>query len=302
MEITSQFYNIPDSKELNVNFLVDSSNGKTKVQNLDSSSIFFELYNQKATFAPIVWTINGQTESIFNCSLNHENYSCNIDSIIFSKYGKIHHYNFSPTQNKFIKTQPIDYNLNNPIIFLTGHSGGGTSIVAKSFKYLGLHLGDDSGEFSNRKNHESYTFRHWSGQFFTKNITDNLDIVFSAFKYSHNQINIIKLPDLSSQTIRLGNLFPNSKFVSVVKHKSKSTLSTEGNRFNNKNDLEVYKEQHPPVEGNPIFHMDWVKYFTDYRYANKILNFMGSGIILNEDSFNQMLKGISFDNSRLKKL
>jgi len=79
-------------------------------------------------------------------------------------------------------------------------------------------------------------------------------------------------------------------------------LSRESNEFNNKNDLEIYKEQQHPVEGNPILHMDWIKYFTDYRYANKILNFMGSDIILNEDSFNQMLKGISFDNSRLKKL
>ena len=302
MEITPQFYNIPDSKELNVNFLVDALNGKTIVQNLDSSHIYLELYNQKATFAPVVWTINAQTECIFNCSLNHKKYIYNMDSIIFSKYGKIHCYNFDSTQNKFIKIQPVDYDLNNPIIFLTGHSGGGTSIVAKSLKYLGLHLGDDSGEFSNRKNHESFTFRHWSGQIYPKNITDNLDIVFSAFNYSPNKINVIKITNISSQTIRLGNLFPNSKFISVVKPKSKNTLSPEGDKFNNTDNLKVYKEQHPPVEGKSIFHMDWTKYFTDYQYANKILNFMGTNLVLNKDSFNQMLEGINFDNSRLKKL
>ena len=302
MEITPKFYNIPDSKELNINFLVDSSNGKTLVQNLDSSKLFVELYSQKATFAPVVWNISGKTEVLFNCSLNHKEYGSNIDSIIFSKYGKIHCYNFDPIKNQFIKILPVEYNLMDPIIFLTGHSGGGTSIVAKSFKYLGLHLGDDSGIFSNRKNHESYTFRHWNGQFFSKGIKDNLDVVFSAFNYSPNKVNVFKLPDLSGQTAELGNLFPNSKFVSVVKHKSKNTLSTEGGRFNNKNDFEVYKEQHPPVEGNPMFHMDWVRYFTDYQYANKVLNFIGANIVLNEDSFNLMLQEINFDNSRLKKM
>lgn len=290
----------PIDKKLNVEVIINTDEEKVLIKNLDEKHLYIELFNSRNTFGPVCWNFAGISEHEFECNLKHIN-RWSIDTILISKNNSIHIYNFDFEQNKFIKLKPTSFNFQLPFVFMTGHSGGGTSIVAKSFKYLGINLGNDSGDFINRKNHESYSFRFWYGQIFSKTKTNDFGLVMSSYQYNPNSINAIKITDISKSSVRLGNLFPNSKFISIVKPKSKTSYSPEGKNFNNNDELDIYREQHPPVEGNPIFHLDWVKYFTDYHYVNQVLEFIGYPNKITPEEFNTMLDKIGFDNTKLLK-
>lgn len=291
-------YSPIDTDKLKVEIIIDTDNEKVLIKNLDSKHLYVELFNAKRTFGPVCWNFGGVYHHEFECNLEYKN-EWSIDTILIHKNDNIHIYNFDFQNNRFNKLTPLPCNFQNPFIFMTGHSGGGTSIVAKSFKYLGINLGKDSGEFSNRKNHESYSFRFWLHNIFSKGKFTDFGIVTAAYNYTTGGINVIKITDISKVSARLSNLFPNSKFISIVKPKSKTTFSKEGKRFSSRNELDIYREQYPPIEGNPMFHLDWVKYFTDYNYVNQVLEFIDYPNRITQEEFNTMLGKIGFDNSKL---
>ena len=289
-----------DADKLKAEITIDTDNETVLIKNLDDNPLYVELFNAKRTFAPVCWSFNGVFHQEFKCNLEYKN-EWSIDTILVSKNDNIYIYIYNFQNNRFDKLTPLPYNFKNPFIFITGHSGGGTSIVAKSFKYLGINLGKDSGEFLNRKNHESYSFRFWLSNIFSKGKITNFGLVISSYNYTPGGINAIKITDISKISARLSNTFPNSKFISIIKPKSKTTFSPEGERFNSYNELDIYREQHPPIEGNPIFHLNWVKYFTDYNYVNKVLEFIDYPNKITQEEFNVMLDKIGFDDSKLLK-
>lgn len=203
-----------------------------------------------------------------------------------------------------VSNETLDLNL--PFTLITGHSGGGTSVVAKSLRYLGAHTGDDSGDFSNRKTFESTSFRTWLYHFVGKNahinkVKETYPTILSSYDYQVGKVNIVKLTNLVDNGLfnRIESIFPNIKVLSIVKPKSKTSFSREGKQFNNADEFEIYRQQHPPVKGTPIFHLDWRKYFTNYAYVNEVLEYLGMDVSLTQETFDEMLKAINFDNSKL---
>lgn len=199
-----------------------------------------------------------------------------------------------------------EVDINIPFTLVTGHSGGGTSIVIKSLRHLGAHAGEDCGQFSNRKAHESSSFRTWLYHFVGKNapkkyIKSTLPIILDSYEYQPDKVNLVKLTDLVDNGLynKFIDIFPNTKILSIVKPKSKNTQSREGKRFNESNEFEIYRQQHPSIEGTPIFHLNWKKYFTDFHYVNKVLQYLDMDLVLTQVTFDEMLKAINFDNSKL---
>lgn len=206
--------------------------------------------------------------------------------------------------DQLIKVEPINLPLSSPFICIIGHQGSGTSIILKSLIHFGVHAGDDCGDFSNRKAHESVVLRMWNnyvrcGNYDKEIIKESFYNVMGTYNYQKGKINVFK--DLHmGDSIGLVNFLPNIKFISVIKHQHKNTLSPEGKKFSQADELEIFKTQNPQLEGQPIFHLDWNRYFLDIKYCEKLLNYIGLPIKLNKYSFNAMLKAINFDNTKLK--
>lgn len=296
-----------------INYNISYNNKDLLVQNIKGPEIYLEVINTTKNYGAYRWAINEGFEQIFSNNPNDINLGL--------PKGKNSHYYFDRihiTDKKtffdiylikddinLVKLPLSDFNLNSPLVCICGHSGGGTSIVTKSLNYLGIHIGDDSGDFSNRKAHESVSFRTYLFHCFStienKYLYKSLQSVFTSYNYNQDKVNAFKLTDLEDNNIslKLSQIFPNIKFLSIIKNKTSSSSSPEGERFNNAQEFNIYKQQHPTVEGVPMFHLNWKKYFTDYNYVNKVLQYLGSDIILNEDTFNEMLVSINFNNTKL---
>ena len=284
------------------------------VNNLDHNHLYAEVINTTRNFTPYNWSFGQNGSWVFQNIPNEINNGLPLGKDSFYYFDRIHITDRETFYDIYIivndeylfRIPPIEHDINSPIILITGHSGGGTSIVNKSLKCLGLHIGNDAGSWDNRKAFESIAFRTYLFHIFpnikSSNIfQETLNSAFASYVYKPKEVNIIKLADLEKNQIalKISQDFPNVKFVSIVKQKSSETKSTEGEKFNNQNEYDIYKQQHPTIEGAPVFHLDWEKYFTDYTYVNKVLNYIGSKIVLDEEKFNIMLKEINFDNSRL---
>ena len=210
----------------------------------------------------------------------------------------------TPTVNKINHYQDFDYK--KPINIFCGHEGGGTSIVIKLLRYLGLHFGDDCGLITNRKAHESISI----ASIITR-INDELPTyvgrhlfnqIWSVYGYKENLINCFKRPDMLNKTIKIGEIFPNSKIVSIMRTPNGFYSKEEGRKFHEKTEVELLKYQRPLVEGTPVFNLDFYKFFTDYTYVNKLLRFLGSDNFLNnEKEFSELKELINFDDRVLKK-
>ena len=194
-----------------------------------------------------------------------------------------------------------------PFTCITGYSGGGTSIVAKSLKHLGVNIGNDSGGFEQRKAFESVSMRTFVNDILTNEsapIRKSYAKALEAYKYNPNRINAFKITDLEDKEglangIGLSKLFKDIRFISVVKKSKGSGKTPEGRVFNETPEIQIYRNQHPKVQA-PIFHLDWKRYFTDYMYVNEVLQFIGSDIVLNQGDFNEMLEAINFEVNLLK--
>jgi hypothetical protein len=289
---------------MEINYKIDLNLEKSTItfSYFGNESLYWELINTPKSYVPLSWRIpkNGSKELHLNRDKNDKN---SWDALLICEGPNLHYYRF--TGDELVRYNPIESDHTLPYIILTGHSGGGTSIVAKSFRYLGAHLGDDVGDFENRKIHESHIFRSWAHRIINQEplSLNGFDMVCSVFNPKPDKINVFKCPNLqkTGASIRLSNLLPNVKFVSVIKEKSNHTYSVEGIAFNQKHEIEIYQEQHPRVEGSPMFHLDFNKYFTDYQYANKVLSYIGLNVVLTQETFNDMLKAIKFETNRLTK-
>jgi len=265
-------------------------------------SLYWELINTPNAYIPLTWRLGKGGSKEFHLVKDKSDKN-SWDAILVCEGPNLHYYYF--TGNELIKCNPVESDHTLPYIILTGHSGGGTSIVAKSFRYLGAHLGDDAGKFENRKIHESHIFRSWAHRIINYEplSLNGFDMVCSVFNPDPKGVNVFKCPNLQKfgASNRLSNLLPNAKFISVIKEKSKQTKSWEGKEFNNKHEMEIYREQHPRVEGSPMFHLDFNEYFTNFEYVNKILHYIGLDVTLTQETFDKMLKAIKFETNRLTK-
>jgi len=284
------------------------------VINVGHNHLYTEIINTSRNFTPYNWRFGRNSSWVFQNKPNEVNNGLPLGKDSFYYFDRIHVTDKETFYDIYIiindkylfRIDPVEHDINSPIVLVTGHSGGGTSIVNKSLKSLGLHIGDDAGSWDNRKAFESIAFRTYLFHIFPniqnpEILQETLNSAFASYVYKPKEINIIKLADLENNQIalKMSQDFPNIKFISIIKQKSSETRSTEGVKFNDQGEYDIYKQQHPTIEGSPIFHLDWKKYFTDYNYVNKVLKYIGSDIVLNEDTFNLMLKEISFDNSRL---
>ena len=289
---------------MEVNYKIDFNSEANTItfSYFGENSLYWELVNTPKSFIPLSWRLSKGGSKVISYNRNKNDIN-SWDSILVCEGDNLHYY--SLIDDKLHKYTPIEADPTLPYVILTGHEGGGTSIVAKSFRYLGAHLGDDVGDFENRKIHESHIFRSWAFRIINHNPQSlkGFDMVCSVFNPNPNTVNVFKCPNLQSNktSIRLSNLLPNAKFVSVIKEKSKQTFSREGKQFNNKQDIEIYQHQHPRVEGSPMFHLDFNKYFTDFHYVNKVIQYVGLDIVLTQETFDEMLRAIKFETSRLTK-
>lgn len=267
----------------------------------DSGVVRLELINLEKNRAPVKWTIGTGVSKSFSRT------TYKFDRVhIAHNYKEFKIYNI--IDDKLVEVLSNDnLGFSLPFVCLTGHSGGGTSIVAKSFIYLGMHMGADCGDFSNRKAFESVSIRFFIDQILHSSedspVNSCISKALASYKYKHDKINCFKITDLESKNnlangIGLSKLFRDIKFISIVKKSKGTGASKEGTRFNEASELDIYKQQHPKVQA-PIFHLDWYKYFTDYTYVNEVLEFIGADIRLTRGDFEEMLDFISFDNKTL---
>lgn len=197
-----------------------------------------------------------------------------------------------------------DFDYNSDIIFITGHAGGGTSVVAKALRKLGIYLGADCGNISLRKTHESIALRFW-----LQGIKDDITVfearesfkrMAKSYAHSDSKINAFKYPDLGRYSTLLGDMFPNCKFISVIKNKNSFISTAEGKRFIEAPGDEVLKIQRPLIEGQPVFHLDFKKFFTDFTYVNKVLKYLNSTCVLrNQNELDKLKTQIEFDDKAL---
>ena len=192
-----------------------------------------------------------------------------------------------------------NFNFEKNIFLINGFAGGGTSIVTKFFKYLGINAGDDSGPLTSRKPHEAYGIKLW-----VKSITKDLPIIHhkqnflkvsKTYGFQDRNVNVIKIPESHQIINNLSEIFPNLKVLSVIKNPTSYFVTSEGERFHNQSELDIYKIQHPSVEGVPIFHVDFIKFFTDFQYVNKVLKYLGwDDLIQTQEQFEFIKKQIDF--------
>jgi len=221
----------------------------------------------------------------------------------FSGGEDFHIYEISLTNEDF-EIKKIDnlssFNFNNNLIFINGHSGGGTSIVTKLLRYLGAHTGDDSGDLTTRTPYEPYGAKLWikslSDEYPINHHKENFLKISHTYNYQDNKVNIIKVPDCYNKLNLLKDIFPNLKVLNIVKKQNEFYHTIEGSKFNTKNQLELYKFMYPHLEGANIFHLDFELFFTDYHYTNKVIKYIGlESIITNEKQFNFIKDNIDFD-------
>lgn len=197
------------------------------------------------------------------------------------------------------------YNFDNEICFIIGHSGGGTSIVSKALRYFDIHFGDDCGNIENRKSHESIAFRlfklSFKPEFSLFKLRQSFSTLANIYDYKTSQINCVKITDIEDYTTTLGEIFPKCKFISIVRKQNNFYTTNEGKRFNQNSEIEVLKKQFFVVEGQPMFHLKFEKFFSDFVYFNKVLQFLGTSSKLRNQSELENLKlAIEFDDNILK--
>jgi len=290
--------------ELNVKF--EFNDTSFTIHNLTEGDIEVELINIPLSYVPAATFIikKGWYNKV---PVEHKNINNkhNINYIhIVDCNRNLHCYSFD---NEIIEKKRIEYNFkfSSPLVCISGHSGGGTSIVAKSLRYFGVHLGDDAGRFENRKNHESVAMRRVLMALFKETEDEDRlkDLVHQGmvgYKYKNKKINAFKLTNISEVSKKINQVFPNIKFLSIQRQQNKNHFTTpEGRNFQEKEIEKINKEIFLPLEGAPLFVLEWEKYFSDYKYAQKVLNYIGLDIELTPNRFKKMLDDIKFDNKKL---
>ena len=199
------------------------------------------------------------------------------------------------------------FDFENPMSLITGHAGGGTSIIVKFLRYLGVHFGDDCGGINRRKPHESVSIRSWWDRLeeghSIQEYQSSFKKILGHYNYKPQQLNMLKF--ISHESNRrvaiMGDIFPNLKVVSIIKpSSSKLGETTESKDLAARDPKDVLITQLPIVEGTSIFHLEWNKFFIDYQYCNKLLKFLKvNKHFKTTTEFNSFLEIVGFDNSYL---
>jgi len=294
---------------MNYKFDINTSERTIKITNIDSDNLEVHFIDYD------------KNRGIYKCGLNQQMWGlANIPTDTKICYVYINNNNLSFSVYKITisdESYSIDkidkiknFNFNNPFVFVGGHTGGGTSIVVKALRTLGLYFGDDCGNIKNRKPHESIAIKLW-----VYSLSDDLTIhqekkkfldIIGVYKYLENEINCFKVPgndtnNVSNKIIKLCNIIPNIKLLSVVRKQNNFYTTNEGKVFNTKSEDKVLLEQLFMLEGAPIFHVDFYKFFTDYNYFNKVLKYIGyPDLLQNQEQLEFIKQKISFDERVLK--
>jgi len=282
--------------------IVDTELNIIKLSNLGASSLFVRFIDN-----PKNWGIYKQElgENQFCCCILNDEKDINI---YINEDGDLYCYHIIINGDEYTleKINEEEYfNFNNPITLVTGHSGGGTSIVVKLLKVLGVHFGEDSGLISIRKPHESIGFKIWIETIEEENsnvlLRKKFKQISKTYSYKKDLVNAFKMPNIPEKIIKISEVFPNLKIMSVIKKPSLIQTTKEGIAFQNKTEDEIKKMQYFNIEGNPIFHIDFYKFFTDYQYVNKVLKFLEFDILLtSQNDLEYLKKEINFDEKVLK--
>ena len=273
-----------------------------KLNNLGSTSLFVSFIDN-----PRNWGIYKQElgKNQFCCCILNNEKDINV---YLNEDGDLHCYHILINGGEYTieKICGDDYfDFRKPLTMVTGHSGGGTSIVVKMLKYLGIHFGDDSGEFEVRKPHEAMGFKMWMECIESHNsvtlLRKNFKQIAKTYSYKEGKVNAFKIPNISDKIIKVSEVFPNLKIISVVKKPSSIQTTNEGIEFKSKSDEERKKMQYFNVEGNPIFNIDFHKFFTDYQYVNKVLKFLDYELqLISQDDLEFLKKEINFNKKVLE--
>lgn len=197
------------------------------------------------------------------------------------------------------------FDFDGELVLINGFAGGGTSIITKFFKSIGMNAGNDSGPLVGRKPHEAYGFKLWIGgldyRLPTKHHKQNFLKISKTYGFQFENVNIVKVPESHLVIDQLQQIFPKLKILSVVMKPSGNSVTTEGQRFRRQNELDIYKVQYPHVEGASIFHLDFINFFTDFHYTNKVLKYLSwDEPIMNQEQFEFIKKQINFDSKVLE--
>ena len=243
--------------------IVDTELNIIKLSNLGASSLSVSFIDN-----PKNWGIYKQelSKNQFCCCVLNDEKNINV---YINEDGDLYCYYIVINGNEYT-LEKIDeeenFNFNNTITLVTGHSGGGTSIVVKLLKFLGVHFGEDSGLIHIRKPHEAIGFKLWINTIKENSsnvlLRNKFKQISKTYSYKKDLVNAFKMPNIPEKIIKISEIFPNLKIISVIKKPSLVQTTKEGITFQNKTEEDIKKMQYFNVEGNPIFHIDFYKFFS----------------------------------------
>jgi hypothetical protein len=124
----------------------------------------------------------------------------------------------------------------------------------------------------------------------------------SVYNIKYQGLNCFKDIKISQKLIHLSKFIESYKVVSILKEPNNYFNTPEGERFYNSSKIELMEYQRPLVEGVPMFHLDFYKFFTDYTYVNKVLNFIGHDKLIDtEEEFIDLKNKIDFNEKALER-
>jgi len=114
-------------------------------QNSELKTLYFDLKKNSSVDIMRLIGINGWTVCV------NRNFDNLLICVLINDYPYYFLTDYDNNRNVSIKklNQYIDFNYNNELIFFTGSGGGGTSIVVKLLRFMGVYFGNDCGDINN---------------------------------------------------------------------------------------------------------------------------------------------------------
>ena len=114
-------------------------------QNSELKTLYFDLKKNSSVDIMRLIGINGWTVCV------NRNFDNLLIFVLINDYPYYFLTDYDNNRNVSIKklNQYIDFNYNNELIFFTGSGGGGTSIVVKLLRFMGVYFGNDCGDINN---------------------------------------------------------------------------------------------------------------------------------------------------------
>lgn len=286
-----------------------------KVINNRKTKLKIDFFNLRKNYAPYITTLNPGWWTKTNYNNWKEKYNKENEIIIGLLYDNITFLKYDKKLDKLsVLKNVVNFKKLSPPIIIHGNVGGGTSIVTKMLRYLGLFIGDDSGDFENRKTHESLFFRFVNSYIQHNNLKINEDGFKHFREVLYNSPNELYFGNKTAEDIDVwgfkhffennhlffSDAFKGCKFLSVIKSQKNSINKTpQGLGFKNMDEFDVISNQFLKLEGNELFCVDYYKFFEDYNYVNKVLNFCNiKNRIENEEHFRMVLNEIKYEGKK----